>query len=122
MQPKICWNDHHNHKPPLNNHRTAIKNKKNFKISEHFNLPTHIHRDLQIGVIEKRSTNIREIKTKEAFWIRWLNTVISGLNQKDEGILHLNPHSLHTAGHYEHSLECTPYLISYISEAREGNL
>ena len=105
----------------INNHRSAIHTGKTNAVANHYR--NHDVNNMQVAILEcPPNASNRQLQVKEAIWINLLNTLSEGLNIKDETLITLNPHTLHTMEHFQHWLTCTPYLTSVNEELKQNKL
>jgi hypothetical protein len=104
-------------KTRLSAHLSNIRKLKNTSISRHFNSSDHIvWRDLKIGIIDKITPSNTGLNIREATWIDLLNTIATGINQKDEARLILDYQTLAVARHFRHSSSCLPKISHKVQD------
>ncbi len=105
----------------LNNHLSSIRKQKKFAISSHFH--RHGIENLEVGILECRmDASTEDLRSMEAYWINRLNTLEEGLNTKNEVDIILNNHLTIAIKHYQHSVNCFPYITHRILETRQDHL
>jgi peptide-methionine (R)-S-oxide reductase len=110
-------------KSRISAHLSNIRKFKNTSIAKHFNSPGHIVlRDFKIGIIDCISPSRLALNIREATWISQLNTIASGINEKDEARLSLEYQTLAISHHFKHSRTCLPKITSRVREVSTLNL
>lgn len=99
----------------FNNHKSAARTNKAFKISQHFNGEDHSINEMAIGIIET-SNNEYFLNIMEAYWINTLSTLSKGLNTKNEEMYNMDPNIAAITRHFSHSPLCSPYISNRITE------
>jgi hypothetical protein len=98
-------------------HLSNIRKFKNTSMARHFNSPGHIvWRDFKIGIIDMITPSNTGLNIREATWINLLNTIATGINEKDEARLTLDYQSLAVSRHFRHSPTCLPKITHHIRE------
>ncbi len=103
----------------LNNHLSHIRKLKTHGVSIHFQ--NHGLENLKIGILESRPNATQsELNIIEAYWIYKLDTINTGLNNRDESKYHIDQHVMNACRHLQHSADCCPYLNYYITETHQS--
>ena len=111
-------------KDRMTTHRSTITKHGNTAIAKHFNQPHHNpHTDMIISVLDATPNNLNNpIKIKEASWIAKLQTIVNGINERDEATHLLNPHTVKIISHFSHSNTCWPSFTHRSKEVQQDKL
>jgi hypothetical protein len=108
----------------MTTHRSTINKHGHTAIAKHFNQPHHNpQKDMSISILDAtpdRPSN--PIKIKEASWIAKLQTIVYGINERDEATHLLNPHTAKIVSHFSHSNTCWPAFNHRSKEIKQDNL
>jgi hypothetical protein len=105
-------------------HRSSIAHQGKNAIAKHFNTCTNKAQNKYKTLILDSSmdTPNNPIKIKEATWIARLSTITEGINERDEAIQLLTPHTLKIISHFNHSNTCWPYMTHVFKQITQDNM
>jgi hypothetical protein len=102
-------------------HRSTIKKQSNTSVAKHFNLENHPQNGMKVAIPD-HCNDIQNLKQREAIWIDLLNTLHTGLNQRDEVTVTLHTDTLPAARHFKHSPTCWPYFLHSVKNIQQDDL
>jgi acetyltransferase-like isoleucine patch superfamily enzyme len=106
-------------------HRSSIAHQGRNAIAKHFNnnCTNKAPNKYAISILDSSmDTRNNPIKIKEATWIGRLNTITEGINERDEAVQLLNPHTLKIISHFNHSNTCWPYMTHVTNQITQDNM
>jgi hypothetical protein len=86
-----------------------INNWGNTSMARHFMNDHNIFSDLKLALLDQTHDTL-SLRIREGFWIRQLQTVSTGMNEKEEANLMIDYQVLNFVKHFRHCNTCTRHL------------
>ena len=90
-------------------HVSSIINHKSTSISAHFNSPNHNMSHFKVALLDINVFNRLDLRMREGFWIRTLQTTSRGINKREESTNIIDYQLFSIINHFRHSKTCFPY-------------
>jgi hypothetical protein len=88
-------------------------------VARHFIQEDHeVKLHFKVGIIDCALGNTENTAIREGFWISELQTVSSGINEKEEMNMTMDYQLVTLARHFNHSKTCLPYMTFHLQEVR----